>query len=205
MHKLPQHSRRNGRPQRSPLVGKTKARDADATPHYGVVFALARDGQLAAEPGLVAIALDPSQAAIVRATALSLMAGYQRQNSAAALVQGLNSRVRIAAHGGYSWGCALVFCRTVAALATPAGTGTGGSPEATLALMPGLNQLPATQQSALRSAVNSTSTQTLHLDRPRARTNLAGVHLHMGDVNAAEQQLQRRWSLILIGCPAWLT
>ena len=37
-------------------TGKTKARDADATPHYGVVFALARDGQLAAEPGLVAIA-----------------------------------------------------------------------------------------------------------------------------------------------------
>ena len=178
-------------------TGKTKARDADATPHYGVVFALARDGQLAAEPGLVAIALDPSQAAIVRATALSLMAGYQRQNSAAALVQGLNSESALqrigAIRGAARWSFAERWRRLRRLLGDEV---LAVRTEATLALMPGLNQLPATQQSALRSAVNEyIATQTLHLDRPSARTNLAGVHLHMGDVNAAEQQLQQALEL----------
>ena len=122
------HRRRNGRLQRSPLMWAKQAPDLDSTPHYGVVFALARDGQLAAEPGLAAIASDPSQAAIVRATALSLMAGYQRQNSAAALVQRLEFGVCVATYWSHSRGRSLVFCRTLAALATLAcRRGIGGA------------------------------------------------------------------------------
>ena len=73
--------------------------------------------------------------------------------------------------------------------------------EATLALMAGLNQLPRTQQDLLRGAVDEyMATQTLHLDRPSARTNLAGVHLQMGEVDAAEQQLQHA----LVLNPDWV-
>ncbi|MGB0997845.1 MAG: hypothetical protein ACPGXJ_06155, partial [Pseudomonadales bacterium] len=68
-------------------------------------------------------------------------------------------------------------------------------------LMAGLNQLPRTQQDLLRGAVDEyMATQTLHLDRPSARTNLAGVHLQMGEVNAAEQQLQQA----LVLNPDWV-
>ena len=43
-----------------------------ATPHYGEVFHAARSGDAGAIDGLVALASDPTQAAIVRATAMSL-------------------------------------------------------------------------------------------------------------------------------------
>ena len=45
-------------------------------PHYGQVFAAARAGRPAARDGLIPIAGDPLYPAIVRATALSLLAGY---------------------------------------------------------------------------------------------------------------------------------
>ena len=173
----------------APTVAKTE--------HFGVVFAQARDGQLKAEQGLVSVAADADQADIVRATALALMAGYQRQSSADALVQGLRSESALqrigALRGAARWSFAERWRLSRRLLQDPL---LAVRNEAVLALLEGLNQLPAAQQGQLQEAVEEyISIQQLHLDRPSARTNLANVRLQMGQFDAAQKQLQQALTL----------
>lgn len=170
---------------------------AAADVHFGLTFVAARDGQRAAEQGLVNVAVNANQADIVRATALSLMAGYQRQNSADALLQGLRSESALqrigAIRGASRWSFPERWRRLRRLLQDPI---VAVRTEATLALLEGLQQLPKAQQGPLQSAAQDyVALQQLHLDRPSARTNLANVYMQMGQLEAAQEQLQKALAL----------
>jgi tetratricopeptide (TPR) repeat protein len=59
--------------------------DRPAHPHWGSLFAAARHGAPEAEAPLAALAGDPARPAIVRASALELLGGYDGETSVAAL------------------------------------------------------------------------------------------------------------------------
>ena len=172
------------------------------TEHFGVVFAQARDGQLRAESALAVIAADSEESDIVRATALSLLAGYQRQISAEAIAAGLNSASALqrigAVRGAARWSFAERWRRLRRLLQDPI---LAVRIEATQALLEGMRQLPVNERGLLSTAVDEyLVVQQLHLDRPGGRTNLANAYLQMGDLAQAQEQLQQA----LVLNPDWV-
>lgn len=175
---------------------------ADETVHFGVIFALARDGQLNAESALAAVAQNSKQPDIVRATALSLMGRYQRQISSEAIVAGLNSASALqrigAVRGAARWSFTERWRRLRRLLQDPI---LAVRIEVTQGLLDGMSQLPENQRGHLSAAVDEyLVVQQLHLDRPGARTNLANAYLQMGDVVRAQEQLQQA----LVLNPDWV-
>jgi len=71
------------------IVARWYGPDRRQEPHYGLALDAGRRGKAGAVPGLVALARDQSQAAIVRATALDLLRRYPGQSALAALQRGL--------------------------------------------------------------------------------------------------------------------
>ena len=133
-----------------------------------MVFAQARDGQLRAESALAVIAADSEESDIVRATALSLLAGYQRQISAEAIAAGLNSASALqrigAVRGAARWSFAERWRRLRRLLQDPI---LAVRIEATQALLEGMRQLPVNERGLLSTAVDEyLVVQQLHLDRP---------------------------------------
>jgi tetratricopeptide (TPR) repeat protein len=161
----------------------------DPAPHFASVFAAARVARPDAEIELAAIGEDPVQPPIVRATAMSLMVGYQRGATSFALEKGLRDPsplVRIGAlRGAARWEparrwrkCKHLLDDQYLAVRT----------EAARILADVFNTLSKPDRQRLASSLRAyLDTLSLNADRAEAQTNIATVHLHMGDPTQAER------------------
>jgi Flp pilus assembly protein TadD len=163
--------------------------DASAA-HYGDAIAAGRRGDPGAVEKLVALADDASAPAIVRGTALSLLAGFDTEQSTVALAAGLNheeSLIRLGALYGLRtmdherrWRYAahllddpLLVIRTEAAVTLAS------------ALNAGIGQ--ADRERLVAAVGEYVSGQLLNADRPEALTNLGSVYASVGNDEDAER------------------
>jgi tetratricopeptide (TPR) repeat protein len=160
--------------------------------HFGPVLADARRGEPSAETALVAISQDAQQPAIVRATALSQMAGYGLHVSSAALEQGLRDEhplVRIGAlRGAQRWPPERRWRATRRLLDDER---LAVRVEAVRGLISAVSALPQDAQQSLRPYLQKyLLTLAYNADVAEGQSNIASVHLALGDVPAAEAALQ---------------
>ena len=167
------------------LAAALPSKDPDkprAQPHFGPVFAAARASLPTAETPLANIVTDARQPAMVRATALSLMAAYDRGISSLALQQGLRDAhplVRIGAlRGAARWdpmrrwreanrllGDEFLAVRT----------------EAAPLLAPALGRLTGAARNRLQTGIAEyLEVQAHNADRPEAHTNIGAIHSGCG-------------------------
>ena len=167
---------------RDPEWAKRVLEDAFGPPsrdHFGPTFAAARAGLGEAEQPLAAIAEDSEQPAIVRATALSLMAAYDRATSGLALEAALHDAhplVRIGAlRGAARWPPERRW-RQSRHLLDDARLAV--RTEAALLLAPALNGLAAGERAKLEAGIAEyLEVQAFNADRAEAQTNIGNLHL----------------------------
>jgi predicted CXXCH cytochrome family protein len=170
--------------------------------HFAPIFAAGRSGEPAAESGLVELAEDNTQPAIVRATAFALLAGYELRRSSAAIEQGLKDPhplVRIGAlRGSLRWGAQLRWQRLKMLLEDEI---LAVRIEAVRALLNVYPQLaPKTQQLLQPYLQTYLDNLSLHTDTAEGQSNIAAVHSALNNIPAAEAALQQ--SLVLN--PQWV-
>ena len=156
--------------------------------HFGPVFAAARAGIGETERPLVAIAGDAEQPAMVRATALSLMAAYDRAASGLALEAGLHDAhplVRIGAlRGAARWPPERRW-REARHLLGDARLAV--RMEAVPLLAPALNGLTGGERTKLEAGIAEyLDIQAFNADRAEAQTNIGNVQLAIGAPAQAE-------------------
>ncbi len=161
--------------------------------HFASAFHAARQGQATAERQLVQIAVDAQQPAIVRATALSLLAGYRLRLSSAAIERGLKDAhplVRIGAlRGATRWPAERRWRLTRVLLEDPK---LAVRVEAVAGLLGTLSDLPEQAQAVLRKhLVQYLETLQLTADTAEGQTNIAAVHLDLRDIPKAEAALRQ--------------
>ena len=165
----------------------------ERAPSVAATIAAGRTGAAGAEMALAAIAKDELQPAIWRATALSLLAGYNRHGSGRVVQAGLqdgNPLVRIGALRGARrfppdrrWALAADLLTDVRLAVRR---------EATMALMDAGPLLEGVERQRYDSALDEHLETLAYLsDRAEGQTAIAGVYLARGDVVAAETALTR--------------
>jgi len=165
----------------------------ERAPHFAAAFHAARQGEPEAEFELVKIARDPQQPAIVRGTALSLLAGYNLRLSSTVLEQGLKDvepLVRIGAlRGAARWPIERRWRLTRDLLEDDLLAVRAEAASGLLDVMP---QLQARDQAVLRAHLQ-TYLEMLQLaaDTAAGQTNIAAVHVALQDIPSAESALRR--------------
>jgi tetratricopeptide (TPR) repeat protein len=86
-------------------------------PHYGQIIAAARTGNLAVEPALMGLAMDSKQPGIVRATALSLIQGFDQGSVVKVFGQAMKDPEPLVRYAGVSGYSRLTFLQPAARLA----------------------------------------------------------------------------------------
>ena len=175
-------------------AGEIRKRFPDAKPaHYGEVIAAGRRRDRDADAALAELASDTSAAGIVRATALSLLAGYDTERADKAITAALRDDdplVRLGAlYGANPMDIGRLWQRAEHLLDDPVLVVRA---EAALALAPaqaaGLRQ--ADQQRLDAAASDYVATQMVNADTPEALTNLGGFFATVGDDQNAELAFQ---------------
>ena len=164
----------------------------DRPNHFGPVFATGRAAEPEAEAGLIAIADDAEQPAIVRATALSLLRSYQLRGSSAAIERGLRNSeplVRIGAlRGAQRWPAEQRWRGTRRLLDDEYLAVRVEAVRGLLDVAPGL---PPDVQSSFAPFVHSyIETQMLVADSAEGQSAIAAAHLALSDIPAAEAALK---------------
>ncbi len=157
-------------------------------PHYGEVFAAARGGEPGAGEALARLAADPKSPAIVRATALSSLRPYGQAGMAEriAATRDADAEVRAAAADSFDTAPAQQRVYALGPLLQDPVRGVR------IAAARALSSLPAAQIDApLRPAFDAAlaeyiAAQSVSLDMPGARLNLAVVHQNTGRLDEAE-------------------
>ncbi len=159
--------------------------------HFAAALAGARHGRAGVAEGLAAVAGNPDQAAIVRATALALMDSYDDAATGLALQRGLrdaNALVRIGALRGAARFAPDRFWRRAGHLLDDEVLAVRS--EAAQLLAPASAGLPEHDRSRLLVGLEEyLDTQRFNADRPQAHTNMANAYLALGDVERAERAL----------------
>ncbi|MBH24943.1 MAG: hypothetical protein CMH57_10910 [Myxococcales bacterium] len=166
------------------------AHGAERPPHYGEAIAAARRGDPKAASALIAILKDADQAAIVRATAAELLAGYPTRASRAALQEALGAKealIRAAAvEGALRWSPRARLTALTPLLGDPVRAVRVQAARALVDLGPGLEgEAARTFAAALDAYV---AAQRATADHPGARLNLAAVLGAQGDAAGAERE-----------------
>ena len=161
-------------------------------PHFASIFAAARRGEANAETALVEIANNNSQPVIVRATALSLLVSYDLRGSSMALERGLRDAqplMRIGAlRGAQRWSAEQRWRVTRSLLDDDL---LAVRIEAVRGLLRAMPALTPSHQRALRPYLqNYLQTLALTADVAEGQSNMASVHLALGEIAAAEAALQ---------------
>ncbi len=155
------------------------------TPHFALVFDAARTGRASAIPGLIAIASDAEQPAILRATALELLSGFGPSTAepAVAAMQDADPWVRATA------------ARSLALLETDRQVAVGAAllrdpvravrAEAARVLAAAEIQSPALRRARDAAVAEYTGSQRAEADTPPARLNLAVLATQLGDNESA--------------------
>ncbi|HET9952508.1 MAG TPA: tetratricopeptide repeat protein [Candidatus Eisenbacteria bacterium] len=162
-------------------------------PHYGLTLDAGRLGKAGAVPGLVALADDRTQPAIVRATALDLLSRYPGRAALAALQGGLadpDPLVRRAAVGGQERLPPAERGATLAPLLDDSVRAV--RMEAARLLAPTTATLSARQSKRLGAVLAEfEAAQTENADRPEANANLGNLYSSLGDTARAEAAYRR--------------
>ena len=175
-------------------------------PHFAETIAAARRGLPKAAGALAALAGDPDQATIVRATALSLMESYDDAGTALALEKGLrdaDGMVRIGALRGAARFAPDSLRRRAGhlldddylAVRTEAARLVAGA-------YVGMPEEHPEKLRMLEVLEEYLDTQRFNADRPEAHTNVAGVSLALGDFAGAEAALDTALGLDADWVPA---
>jgi tetratricopeptide (TPR) repeat protein len=177
---------------------------ADRNGHFGSVFAAARNGEPNAEAALAAVSQDEQQPAIVRATAMSLMAAYGKGVTGFALEAGLrdpNPLVRIGAlRGAQRWEAERRWRRASHLLSDAT---LAVRVEASRALMDVFMTLSVGDQATLRAGIDEyLGTQRLNADRAEAQTNMATAFVAVAEPQNAEHALLAALELNPVWVPA---
>jgi tetratricopeptide (TPR) repeat protein len=162
-------------------------------PHYGTIIAAGREGAPEARDDLIRLAGDDLYPAIVRATALSLLASYPSEESTAAFNRALADEEALIRHTALS-SLNLSTAKEFIELVTPllfdpvkavrleAATSLAGTPT---------EMLEQYQQDALAETLNEyRETMAYSLDFAYAGYNLANLAARLGDAAQAEQNYQ---------------
>jgi len=160
-------------------------------PHFASVLQAARRGEPNVESALAKLATDAGQPGIVRATALSLMANYTLRVTSAALENGLNDDsplIRIGAlRGAQRWPGPLRWRLTRRLLDDPA---LAVRVEAVRGLANTVPELAAADQEALRPYLQwYLGVLAFNADVAEGQSNIASIHLALGDIPGAEAAL----------------
>ena len=165
--------------------------------HFGEALFAARRGKKTAEAGLVNVAVDSQMPGIVRGTALSLLDGYSRTSGSRAIEQGLKSAdplVRMGAiRGSGRWPGQRQWRALKPLLNDPL---LAIRMEAVAALADLYPALPPQERAVLHTSIQAyIEVQQVSADRAESLSNIATMHLHMGNVVAAERALKRALKL----------
>jgi predicted CXXCH cytochrome family protein len=175
-------------------------------PHYGLALNAGRRGGAGAVPGLVALAGDRSQAALVRATALDLLSRYPGPSALAALQRGLGDvdpLVRRAAVEGQE---RMEPADRIAAL-TPLLDDSVRAVriEAARLLAPAAGALAEEQRKRLeRAEAQFEAAQAENADRPEGQANLGNLYLSRGEAARAESAYRKAIALDRRFVPAYV-
>lgn len=166
-------------------------------PHFADVFAAGRAADPAAEAELVALARDDTRAPIVRATAMALLATYERRMSSVVLEAGLkhnNPLIRIGAlRGAARWVPEVYYSKARRLL-----------DDATLAVrleaMQGLVAVYPALSESRQAALHPRLLEYLQIlefnaDIAQGLSNMAAVHMALNDIPAAEAALRQALEL----------
>ena len=160
--------------------------------HFATVIAAARRGQPAAAAQLASLGGDAGQAAIVRATALALMAGYDDAATALALERGLRdpaALVRVGALRGAARFPADTLWRRTNHLLDDGYLAV--RTEAARLLAGAFAGLPDSERARLQKALDEyLAAQRFNADWPQAQSNMAAAFIATGEVKSAEAALE---------------
>jgi tetratricopeptide (TPR) repeat protein len=166
--------------------------------HYGEVFRDARRRKPSAEPQLIALSQNPNEAAIVRGTALLLLAGFPSEASLGALKSAVESKQALIRLGVTRGALGLapqqrvelllpLLSDPLLAIRTEAARSLVGLPAGAIA---------AGARAKVEQAWKELErTELFYADRPDAWLRLALLELGRGDVNAAEAALEKSLQL----------
>jgi tetratricopeptide (TPR) repeat protein len=163
------------------------------TPHYGLALDAGRRGLPGAAPVLAALAQDPAQPAIVRATALSLIDARAGQDAGDALRRGLADPEPLVRLGALEGARSLEpAARLAAALPALEDAHLALRIEAVRALadVPAQQWRPAEHARLAGALAEYRAALALDADRPEAHVSLALLELAQGDPEAARRALE---------------
>jgi tetratricopeptide (TPR) repeat protein len=159
-------------------------------PHYGQVFRAARNGRPDASDQLIRIAGDPLYAAIVRATALTLLEGYPGTETTEAFNQALadeDALIRYTALSSLSAGSGERYVELVSPLLFDPVKAVRVEAAARLAGVPD-RMLEPYQRDALTAGLDEyVRTMAYSLDFSFAGHNLGNLYARLGDATRAER------------------
>ncbi|SDK12569.1 multiheme c-type cytochrome [Microbulbifer yueqingensis] len=175
--------------------------------HFGETLYAGRHGLPGAERALMALAVDDTQPAIARATAVSLLPRYLSRQSAQllqAIAQGNEPLLNL----GLAQSLESVPAPIRPALAIPLlyeGKRVTESLAANALAAHPVEQLPArVQQQYSRALASYRESERFNSDRPESLANLAGIHAQWGDQRQAELLYRQAISLAPYFTPAYV-
>jgi Flp pilus assembly protein TadD len=180
---------------------------AAARPHFAHALHAGRAGLADAEPALAALALDASQPAIARATALRLLGGYLSPRSQPALAHGLASEDPLLRLAAAETAQALEPSERLALvqplLRDPVRAVRIEAAQALAGVPPRLWSTP--DRAALADALAEyRAAQQMSLDRPEAHLNLGNLHALLGERDAARREYEAAIRLAPYALPAYV-
>ena len=173
-------------------VAKWYGSERRQQPHYGEVIAAGRQGNPQAEAKLVALAENPEQPAIVRATALELLQGYGLDGLKAitAAIQDKDPLIRTVAVGGLERLPPEQKLALAAPLLKDPLRAVRTEAARVLSAVPA-ELFTAEQRSAFQAALTEyRETQLATADRPAGRLNLGVLYTNQGQLEQAEKSYQ---------------
>jgi len=175
-------------------------------PHYGVALDAGRRGRSGAVPGLVALADDRAQPAIVRATALELLGRYPGRSSLAALQRGLGDGDPLVRRAAVTGQEGLPPAQRVALLAPLLDDSVRAVRiEAARVLAPAASSLSAPQRRSFDFAIAEfEATLAENADTPQALVNLGNLAADRGEAARAEDGYRRAIALDAGFVPAYV-
>jgi predicted CXXCH cytochrome family protein len=178
---------------------------ARRAPHYGQVLAAARRGDRDAGPRLAALARDPDQPAIVRATAVELAPRFPPDGIDAAVVATADASPLVRAYAARALAGVPAPDRVIAGAPLLSDPVRAVRSEAAIALssLPEA-MLPETSRAAFRDALaEHVATQLAQRDTPEANLNLALVAERQADAARAESFYRAAIALDAAFTPAY--
>jgi predicted CXXCH cytochrome family protein len=174
--------------------------------HYGVALDAGRHAEPGAVSGLIRLAGDASQPAIVRATALDLLSRYPGRSALAALQSGLRDTDPLVRRAAVTGQERLAPAERIAALSPMLDDPVRAvRMEAARLLAPVMSSLAAERRTGFDRALSEfEAAQRENADRPESLVNLGNLYLSRGEAARAEEAYRKAIALDARFVPAYV-